>query len=173
MTGPDADPPPRELVEVARVGRSHGLEGAVRVHPRDDASLEALRAAERVWVEPLGELSVVDLRPHGAHWLLRMDRVRRVEVAKSLVHAGVFVDVRDLPEEVAADLGRDATGLPVWVDGERYGEVVAVEGTPSQPILRVRGPHGQRLVPAAAAYVEVDDDAVRVTRPPPGLLDDA
>ena len=171
MTDPQR--PPRGAVEVARLGRSHGLEGAVRVHPASDAAHAALAAAEVVWIEGLGEARVVDLRPHGAHLLLRLDRVRRVEVAKELVNATVYVRAESLPAEIAADLSPDPSGRPVRVDGRLWGEVVALEGSPQAPIVRVRGPGGDRLLPLAADYVELTDDAVEVTAPPPGLLDDA
>lgn len=168
----DAGSPPRGSVEVARLGRSHGLEGVVRVHPHDDASREALAAAGRVWVDGLGDAEVLGLKRHGPHLLLRLDRLRRVELAKALVHAAVHVDRGLLPDAIAAALGRDATGLPVLVDGRPYGRVRAVEGSEAAPLLRVDGPHGERLVPLAAEYVQRTDDAVIVTDPPPGLLED-
>lgn len=169
----DPAPPPRGFVEVARLGRSHGLEGAVRVHPLDDAARDALAAAPSVWVDGLGDARVVELKAHGAHLLLRLDRLRRVEAAKELVHAAVRVDPVELPEEVAAGLAPGAVGLPVRVDGREHGEVVAIEGPAASPILRVRGPGGERLLPLAADYVTLHADRVEVRDPPPGLLDDA
>lgn len=153
------------------MGRSHGLAGLVFVHPRDEAALAALAASDEVWVDGLGAAQVLELKAHGKGWLLRIDRVRRVELAKSLVHAAVRIDPRALPAGTAGP-APDLRGLPVLVDGRPYGTVLErVEGP--QPLLRIDGPTGEVLVPASAPYVAVDADAVRVRDAPAGLLDEA
>lgn len=157
---------------MGRVGRSHGLDGAMRLLPENDAAIRALESALVVWIDGLGEARVLEFAPHGRHWLLRVDRIRRVESAKAHLHAAVRVDPATLPSEIAAAMAPDATGLPVWVDGERYGTVAAVEPGGANPLLIVRGPTGERPVPLRAPYVEVGPDAVRLHDPPPGLLED-
>lgn len=176
MTDPSR--PPTGSRPVARIGRSHGLAGAFRVHPESDDAAAVLAAADHVWIDGLGEARVLSFVPHGRDWLLRVDRVRRVELAKRLVHAIVHAvaPARDGGVDAGAGDPADrrpeaALGRPVRVDGRRYGEVVAVEGTPLQPLLRVRGPDGERFLPAAAPYVRIGEDGVDVDDPPAGLLD--
>lgn len=144
----------------------------MRVHPEGGAAIRALEAAQAVWIDGLGEARVLELAPHGRHLLLRVDRIRRVDTAKAHLHAAVRVDPATLPDEIMAAMGPDATGLPVFVDGERYGTVAAVEPGGANPLLIVRGPAGERPVPLQAPYVEVGPDAVRLHDPPPGLLED-
>lgn len=169
-----ADPrqPPNDAVEVARLGRSHGLAGLVYVHPHDVAARSALQAAEEVWIDGLGEARVLELKEHGKRWLLRTDRIRRVETAKQLVHAAVRVDPRTLPGEIASRLAPVAAGRPVLLDGRPYGTLVETTGSALQPLLRVRGPAGDVLIPATAPYVTVSEDEVRLQDPPAGLLDE-
>lgn len=167
---PPGPPEPPEHEALARLGRPVGLEGALRVHPRDDAALQILRDADEVHVEGLGPSRIEELRPHGRHWLVRLARVRHVDRARGLVHARLWADA-------AAPAAGDATpadpsGLPVWVDGERWGEVTGRDGGPANPLFRVRGATGTHLLPLTAPYVRVEADAVRVDDPPAGLLDD-
>jgi len=164
--------PPSGHRPVARIGRSHGLDGAMRVHPLGDAGAETLLAAASVWIDGLGEARVVSFGSHGREFLLRVDRVRRVETAKQLVHATVWAPpLASAPDRTDdADL-TDLIGLPVRVDGRTIGEVVGVEGPALQPLLRMRGPSGETFLPAAAPYVRTGQDGVDVVDPPPGLLD--
>lgn len=144
----------------------------MRVHPTDDGGAETLQAATSVWIDGLGETSVASFGPHGREFLLRVDRVRRVETAKQLVHATVWAEpVTPSPSDTnEVDLAA-LIGRPVRVDGRTIGEVVGVEGAALQPLLRIRGPGGETFLPAAAPYVRAGPDGVDVVDPPPGLLD--
>lgn len=169
MTDPSR--PPSGHRPVARIGRSHGLDGAMRVHPVAGVGAEALQAAPAVWIDGLGETRVVSFGPHGREFLLRVDRVRRVETAKQLVHATVWAPpLASAAETDDADLTA-LIGRPVRVNGRTIGEVVGVEGPALQPLLRMRGPAGETFLPAAAPYVRTGPDGVDVVDPPPGLLD--
>lgn len=176
----DPSRPPAGYVAVARVGRSHGLAGAMRVRPHDAAGAEALTASSSLWIEGLGDATPVQLSVHGggAELLLRVDRVRRVETAKKLVHAEILVP-GDALEAARARLAHDTSdddphgwlGLPVRHQDRELGRVDAVDGPALQPLLRVRGPQGELLLPARAPYVRHEDGVVRLVDPPDGLLD--
>jgi ribosomal 30S subunit maturation factor RimM len=163
----DPSRPPPGSRAVARLGRVHGLRGAVRAHPYGEAELATLRAAERVWIEGLGEARVLSLAPHGRAWLLRVDRLRDVGAAQRRVHA----EVRVLDASPEPESGPDPVGLPVEVDGRRWGEVVALAGVPANPLAVVRGPRGEATLPLAAPYVRVEADRIVVDDPPEGLLE--
>lgn len=142
------------------------------MRPVSEAAVAALRAAPSVWIDGLGEARLLDLAPHGKGWLARIDRIRHVDAAKAHRHAAVRVDPARLPEEARRALAPVAVGLPVVVDGRPFGTVTAESPPGANPLLYVDGPDGERLLPLNAPYVRVDDDAVRVTAPPPGLLED-
>lgn len=166
----DPSRPPPGARPVARLGRVHGLRGAVRVQPFTDADLAALRAADRVWIEGVGETRVLSLAPHGRSWLLRVDRLRDAGDARRRVHAEVRVVDPVAPQD-ETDGARDLAGLPVEVDGRPWGEVVGRAGAPANPLAVVRGPAGEAALPLAAPYVQVEDDRIVVRDPPEGLLE--
>jgi hypothetical protein len=142
----------------------------VRVHPFTDADLAALRAAERVWIDGLGEARVLSLDAHGRGWLLRVDRLRDADDVRRRVHAEVRIEGPPArPDE--SDGPRDLAGLPVEVDGRPWGEVVGRAGAPANPLVVVRGPAGEATLPLAAPYVQVENDRVVVRDPPEGLLE--
>lgn len=169
----NASDPPSGHVEVGRLGRSHGLAGLVHVHPRDEAALSALAAADEAWIDGLGPVRVLEVKPHGKGWLLRADRIRRVETAKALVHAAIRVDPASLPAAVAEVLSPGLAGRPVEVDGRPYGTVAELLADAPQPLLRIDGPAGEVLVPLNAPYVHVDESVVRIVDAPAGLLDES
>lgn len=182
----DRSGPPPGHVRVARIGRSHGLAGAMHVRLEADASDTALSVATTVWIDDLGEAEIVHFGPHGRGHLLELDRVRRVETAKRLVHAGVYLpsevlDAALREDDAAADVLEETSGpdpkrwigRPVRHDGDEVGTVEDVLGSPLQPLLSVAGPAGRLLLPAHAPYVRADEDAIELIDPPAGLLDPA
>ena len=182
----DRSGPPPGHVRVARIGRSHGLAGAMHVHLEASAAATALSDATTVWIDDLGPAQVVHFGPHGQGHLLEVDRVRRVETAKRLVHAGVHlptqaIDAALRDDDAAADLLEEAygpdprrwIGRPVRHDGDEIGIVEDVIGSSLQPLLRVVGAGGAWLLPAQAPYVHADGGVIELIDPPDGLLDPA
>ena len=169
--------PPAGFLPVATLGRAHGLEGALRVHPKTDSAIDVLlHAVEEhasLWLEGLGEVRLERFAPHGRFWLAWFDRVHRRERADALVHATLYAPVLDAPggeEDVWRE--EDLVGLPVLQGDETLGEIIAVEGSPLHPLLRVRGVKGgSAFLPFLAPYVEVTPESVRLVDPPEGLWD--
>ncbi len=145
----------------------------MRVHPEGDVGVETLQATSSVWIEGLGETRIVRFGPHGREFLLRVERVRRVETAKQLVHATVWAKpITPAPSDTTNDMDLTTLiGRPVRSGGRTIGEIVGVEGAALQPLLRVRGPAGETFLPAAAPYVRTGPDGVDIVDPPPGLVD--
>lgn len=169
---PDAGAP-SDAILLGTLGRAFGLRGEMRFRPRAPRALEVLAELDEVHVEGLGACRVEALREHGDTWLLRLGRVRDVGRARGLVHARVWASRGAVEAEAAADPTlSDPTGRPVLRDAVPWGEVTGLEGTPAHPLLRVRGPQGERLLPLRAPYVRLEPDAVHVVALPAGLLED-
>jgi ribosomal 30S subunit maturation factor RimM len=168
--GPQGGPPPG-AVRLGRLGRTYGLAGAQRLHPAGPAETDALLGVERLWVQGHGTLAVRMVKPHAGALLVAFQGVRSPERAQELVNADVYAEAGTVADDVAARSVDRLTGAEVRVDGAPYGRVVEVVAR-AQMLLLVRGPHGERWLPADAPYVRVDGGVVHVDDPPAGLLDD-
>jgi 16S rRNA processing protein RimM len=162
-----------KLVRLGKVVRAVGLHGLLGVSGTEGALAEvdavALRRGEG---EP--ELRrVLEARPQGRIWAMRVEGVADRTAAEAWVGAEVLVEREALGE--AGD-GRffwaDLEGLPVvTAAGEAVGTVTGLYSTGAADVLVVTGERGERLVPLAP-YVGVDLEARRiVVDPPEGLLD--
>lgn len=140
------------LLEVARIGRAHGIRGEVAVMlvtDRDDRLVPGARFDTNA-----GELLVEQARPHGRVWLVRFAGITDRTAAEAL--AGTVL---------RAEADDDADG--VWVhqviglevvdpDGGAHGRVVAVQENPAHDLLVL---DDDTLVPSVFV-VSVDDRIV-------------
>jgi 16S rRNA processing protein RimM len=116
---------------------------------------------------------VLEARPQGRIWAVRIEGVADRTAAEGLVGAEVLA-----PREELGDAGEDRhwwadlEGLPVvTVAGQAVGRVTGLYETGGIDVLVVTGEKGEKLVPLAP-YVEVDLKGRRiVVDPPEGLLE--
>jgi len=161
------------LVRLGRVVRAVGLHGHLGVAGSEGtlAGLEAV-TLRRGGGEPEVR-RVIEARPQGRLWAVKVEGVADRTAAEAWVGAEVLAPREELGE---AGEGRyfwaDLEGLPVvTVSGEAVGSVTGLYATGAADVLVVNGERGERLVPLAP-YVEVDLEKRRiVVDPPEGLLD--
>ncbi len=161
------------LVRIGKVVRAIGLKGHLGVAGSDGA-LGALRqvALGLAGQEP-GFHRVVEARPQGRVWAVRIEGVSDRTAAEGWVGAEVWALREELGEAGEGSwFWADLEGLPVvTVTGEEVGKVTGLVETGGVDVLVVDGPRGERLVPLAP-YVTVERQAGRiVVDPPEGLLD--
>jgi ribosomal 30S subunit maturation factor RimM len=164
--------PPPGAVRLGRLGRTHGLGGAQRLHAAGPAEADALLASDRLWVVGHGPMAVRFVKPHAGALLLAFQGVRSPERAQELVNADVYAEAGSLAAGRAARTVAALTGAEVLLDGSPYGRVREVL-VGAQTLLCVTGPDGERWLPADAPYVRLGEGVVHVDDPPAGLLDDA
>jgi 16S rRNA processing protein RimM len=160
-------------VQLGRIVRAIGLRGLVGVAGTEGA----LEKIERIWLQRPGaepvERRVLEARPQGHVWAVRIAGIDDRTGAEQWVGAEVLAERRDLGE---AGEGRhywaDLEGMPVvTVAGVALGTVTGMYETGGVDVLVVSGAAGDRLIPLAP-YVEVDGLARRiVVDPPEGLLE--
>jgi 16S rRNA processing protein RimM len=160
-------------VRIGKVVRPLGLKGFLGVAGTEGA----LANLERAWLQRPGteveEVGILEARPQGRLWAVRIEGVGDRTAAEKWIGAEVLVERRDLGE---AGEGRhywaDLEGLPVvTAAGEPVGKVTGLYETGGVDVLVVAGEKGERLIPLAP-YVEVDEAAGRIViDPPEGLLD--
>jgi 16S rRNA processing protein RimM len=149
-------------LEVARVGRAHGLRGEVAVtftsnRPERTAPGARMYAADR-------ELVVRSARPHQHRWLVQFDGVDDRTAAERLLGVVLTAEAIDDAAELWA---HELVGAEV-VDraGTRIGTVTAVEANPAHDLLVL---DTGALVPVV--FVVERDDGRIVVEVPDGLLE--
>lgn len=169
----------RDLVEIGRLGRRHGVRGEIRLLPHNPDSA-TLRTGQAVAVAPSGGgtaewMRITALRRHQKFILLRFEGVDTANDADRLVGRVLSVPRAQLPElDDGAIYHCDLIGCRVVGEGEEeLGVVAEVLSTGSNDVLVVRGGEREYLIPWTDDVVaEVDTVAARIRIVPlPGLLD--
>jgi 16S rRNA processing protein RimM len=160
------------LVRLGKVVRALGLKGHLGVAGSEGvlAGLAGVRLHRPG--EAGREVAVLEARPQGRLWALRVEGVSDRAAAEAWVGAEVLAE-----REALGDAGEgrhwwaDLEGLPVvTVAGEPVGKVTGLYETGGVDVLVVEGERGEVLIPLAP-YVEVDREGRRiVVDPPEGLL---
>ncbi len=161
------------LVLLGKVVRAVGLKGHLGVAGTDGA----LAGLERIALGRHGQepefRRILEARPQGRIWAVRIEGVADRTAAERLVGLEVLAAREELGD---AGEGRhwwaDLDGLPVVTTaGEAVGKVTGLYETGGVDVLIVNGERGEKLVPLAP-YVDVDLAGGRiVVDPPEGLLD--
>lgn len=161
------------LIRIGRVVRALGLKGLLGVAGSEGSLGELGRIALRAGGGDPVFRRVLEARPQGRLWAVRVEGVLDRSAAESLVGAEVLALREDLGEAGEGQYyWADLEGLPVvTAAGEPLGKVTGLLVTGGVDVLVVTGERGERLVPLAP-YVEVEREAGRiVVDPPEGLLE--
>jgi 16S rRNA processing protein RimM len=161
------------LVPLGKIVRAVGLHGHLGVAGTDGALAELEEIALRRGEEEPEVRRILEARPQGRLWAVKIAGVADRTAAEAWVGAEVLAEREAMGE---AGEGRffwaDLEGLPVvTASGEAVGNVTGFYTTGAADVLVVTGERGEKLVPLAP-YVAVDLEARRiVVDPPEGLLD--
>ncbi|MCX8007734.1 MAG: ribosome maturation factor RimM [Coriobacteriia bacterium] len=164
---------------VARVVKTHGLDGEVALSLMFDADPRELLVGRELWpVPPRGvprPLHACDIRvpSTGDEVVVRFAETQDLATSKRLVGTLLLARAGDLPELPAGP--PDARGFAV-VDEQRglLGTIEDVIVTGANDVWVVRGTRGEVLVPVIEDVVMDLDEASRtaIVRLLPGLLDE-
>jgi 16S rRNA processing protein RimM len=161
------------LVRLGKVVRAVGLRGHLGVGGTEGALAELPQVALRREGGEAEWRDVLEARPQGRIWALRVNGISDRSEAERWVGAEVMIDRASLPEAGEdRHYWSDLEGLPVvTVGGEELGTVTGLYETGAVDVLVVTGRGQEKLIPLAP-YVQVDAAARRiVVDPPDGLLD--
>jgi 16S rRNA processing protein RimM len=153
----------RQLLEVGRIGKPHGLKGEVVVTFLTDRVAERTAPGAELWVG--GALhQVVAARPHRHKWLVSFAGVEDRDAAASLTGSIVRAVAVNDPE--AAFVHQLIGKTIVDQHGTEHGPVAAVVDNPASDLLELAD---GRLVPLV--FVEDVGDVQITVTVPAGLLD--
>ena len=148
-----------ELVVIGRVVKPQGRRGEVLVHPLSDQP-DRFPNLERAFVISPGaegrEIRVTSSWPHKGRHVLKLEGVDSIDEAEALRGSELGIpegELAPLPE--GSFYHHQLKGLHVAdEDGKEIGVVADVMDTGAgAPILVVKGPEGETLVPFAADFV--------------------
>lgn len=166
------------LIACGRLGRPHGVRGALRIWPfNPDTDLIRARRALCVGASPTRtrSLSVRAARRDAKGWIVTFDGISDRDAAAALTNQTWF-ETRDDFGAAADDevFIADLVGLVVHTEaGEVVGTIADVWQAGAADVLVIRGPRGEQLVPNVPEFVVRLDPAnpPALIRPIEGLLD--
>ncbi|WP_427018340.1 ribosome maturation factor RimM [Pseudarthrobacter sp. P1] len=164
-------------VQIARIGKPHGIRGEVTVQVLTDAPEDRFVPGVELVVKPatLGPLTVRSARWNKDILLLGFERFSTRNEAETLRGATLFVESDDVEDD-----GDDAwyehelVGLAARVGTEVVGKVAALRTMPVQDLLIIENADGEEIlvpfVEEIVPEVNIEGGYILLT-PPPGLFD--
>jgi 16S rRNA processing protein RimM len=164
-------------LQVARIGKPHGIRGEVTVQVLTDAPEDRFVPGTEFVVEPA---SAGPLTVHSARWnkdilLLAFEEIETRNEAETLRGAKLFIETEELDED--DDEGwyeHELVGLEARVGSEVVGKISGLNTMPVQDLLVVETPDGKEIlipfVEQIVPEVNVEEGYVLVT-PPAGLFE--
>ncbi len=162
-------------VQVARIGKPHGIKGEVTVQVLTDAPANRFVPGVELTVEPatLGPLTVVSARWNKDILLLAFEGVSTRNRAEELRGGKLFVDSGEVEDDDEGWYEHELVGLEARVGSEVVGTVSALNTMPVQDLLIITDAAGQEIlvpfVDEIVPEVNVADGYVLLT-PPDGLF---
>ncbi|MCR1161094.1 MULTISPECIES: ribosome maturation factor RimM [Micrococcaceae] len=165
-------------LQVARIGKPHGIRGEVTVQVLTDAPSERFVAGTEFVVEPAsaGPLTIRSARWNKDILLLGFEEVADRNAAEVIRGAKLFIETEELDDE-DDDEGwyeHELVGLEARVGSQVVGTIAALTTLPVQDLLTVKTPDGKEIlipfVDEIVPEVNVEDGYILVT-PPAGLFE--
>lgn len=164
-------------LQVARIGKPHGIRGEVTVQVLTDAPGDRFVPGTEFVVEPAkaGPLTIRSARWNKDILLLGFEEISTRNQAEEIRGAKLFIETEELEED--DDEGwyeHELVGLEARVGSQTVGKVTALNTMPVQDLLVIEDAQGAEiLVPFVEEIVpEVNlEDGYVVLTPPPGLFE--
>ncbi len=168
------------LIPVGRIVRTHGVRGALKVHPYGE-TLAGKTPGFVIYVNRPGSelrisLTISSLRPQGRHLVIHFDEITTMDDAQALVGCDLLLPEDSLPSTQEGEYYHfQLLGLSVvTVGGKGLGILHSIIETPAHDVYVVEREGKQVLVPAVEEVV-LEVDLVKgeiIVDPPRGLIDD-
>lgn len=164
-------------LQVARIGKPHGIRGEVTVQVLTDAPAERFAAGTEFVVEPAsaGPLTVRSARWNKDILLLGFEEVADRNAAELIRGAKLFIETENLDED--DDEGwyeHELLGLQAKVGSHVVGKVTALNTMPAQDLLVVETEDGKEIlipfVDEIVPEVNIEAGYILIT-PPEGLFE--
>ena len=155
----------QRFLEAGQIVNTHGIRGEVKIVPWCD-SPEFLCGFDTLYIDE-APIRLRAARPHKGNVLAALEGVDTVEGAMTLKGKTVHIDRADVTLPEGRHFLADLIGLRV-VDadsGAELGVLTEVLTPPAHQVYLVKGPQGERLIPAVEEFIvetNVDGGYLRV-----------
>ena len=155
----------QRFLEAGQIVNTHGIRGEVKIVPWCD-SPEFLCGFDTLYIDE-APIRLRAARPHKGNVLAALEGVDTVEGAMALKGKTVHIDRADVTLPEGRHFLADLIGLRV-VDadsGAELGVLTEVLTPPAHQVYVVKGPQGERLIPAVEEFIvetNVDGGYLRV-----------
>ena len=155
----------QRFLEAGQIVNTHGIRGEVKIVPWCD-SPEFLCGFDTLYIDE-APVRLRAARPHKGNVLAALEGVDTVEGAMALKGKTVHIDRADVTLPEGRHFLADLIGLRV-VDadsGAELGVLTEVLTPPAHQVYVVKGPQGERLIPAVEEFIvetNVDGGYLRV-----------
>ncbi|UVJ38091.1 ribosome maturation factor RimM [Arthrobacter sp. CJ23] len=165
-------------LQVARIGKPHGIRGEVTVQVLTDAPGERFVPGTEFVVEPAsaGPLTVISARWNKDILLLGFEEIADRNAAEAIRGAKLFIETADIDDE-DGDEGwyeHELVGLEARVGSQVVGKVSALNTMPVQDLLVVEDANGKEIlipfVDEIVPEVNIEEGYILLT-PPAGLFE--
>lgn len=164
-------------LQVARIGKPHGIRGEVTVQVLTDAPEERFVKGEVLHVSggPVSTLTVKNARWNKAILLLSFVEINDRNAAETLRGSRLEIEADAEPDDDSDEwYEHDLLDLKVMLDGKQVGVVTGLRTNPAQDLLVFEDADGEEVyLPFVDEFVpEIDTEAGTLTiTPPAGLLE--
>ncbi|MBE9592376.1 MAG: 16S rRNA processing protein RimM [Proteobacteria bacterium] len=168
----------RDLILIGHVIRPHGIAGLLRIVSYAQ-SLETFLQAGSVFMDrgnnEFEERKVIDIRPHGSSFLLRLSGLNSIEQTEIFKAAKIFIRKDSLIKKDEDEFFYyELLGLNVYsITGQYLGVVKEIFPTGSNDVYVVEGQGKEFLIPAIHQVIKEINIAQKrmVISPIKGLLE--
>ena len=155
----------QRFLEAGQIVNTHGIRGEVKIVPWCD-SPEFLCGFDTLYIDE-APIRLRAARPHKGNVLAALEGVDTVEGAMALKGKTVHIDRADVTLPEGRHFLADLIGLrAVDADsGAELGVLTEVLTPPAHQVYLVKGPQGERLIPAVEEFIvetNVDGGYLRV-----------
>lgn len=164
-------------LQVARIGKPHGIRGEVTVQVLTDAPAERFVAGTEFVVEPAsaGPLTVRSARWNKDILLLGFEEIADRNAAEAIRGAKLFIETEELDDDGEEGwYEHELVGLQARVGAQTVGKVAALNTMPAQDLLVIESVDGKEIlvpfVDEIVPEVNVEEGYILIT-PPEGLFE--
>lgn len=150
--------PYAEMITIGLIVKPQGLRGELAVEPLSDRERRFPELRQAFLPGPAGsarEVQVTSARPHQGRFLVKLEGVDSIDEAERLRGLELRIaeeQLEPLPE--GSYYHHQLIGLEVYDHGRSLGRVAELLEAGAAPVLVVRGPQGETLLPLAERFVK-------------------